>query len=147
MGRDTMGECWSGSLQVEEWVHVSETEYYCPVSNQWTTLTLSPFSCCQFSIAAQGSMLCLAGGGSLRLIQKEDSVFLYDTEGQVWRKASPLPKALVDHASCMIRLSQVIAAGEMGRGPKCSPMGRRKASALSSFITKKHESHPASEKE
>ncbi|NXH65844.1 KLH13 protein, partial [Hydrobates tethys] len=110
----------------EEWIHVNESEYYCPVSNQWTTLTLSPFNCCQFSITAHESTLYLAGGGSLQHMRKEDSVFLYDTEGQVWKKASPLPKALVDHASCMIKLSQLNAAGETGRGTKCSPMGRRK---------------------
>lgn len=78
-------------------------------------------------------------------MQKEDSVFLYDTEGQVRKKASPLPKALVDHASCMIKLTQVNAPGETGRGTKCSPVGRRK-STLSLFITKKQESHSASEK-
>nr|XP_009910879.1 PREDICTED: kelch-like protein 13 [Haliaeetus albicilla] len=131
---------------VEEWIHVNETEYYCPVSNQWTTLALSPFNCCQFSITAHDTMLYLAGGGSLQHMQKEDSVFLYDTEGQVWKKASPLPKALVDHASCMLKLSQVNAAGEMGRGTKCFPAGRRKKSTLSLFITKKQESHSASEK-
>ncbi|NXF29972.1 KLHL9 protein, partial [Nyctibius bracteatus] len=96
----------------EEWIHVNETEYYCPTRNQWTTLTLSPFNCCQFSITAHESTLYLAGGALLQHMQKEDSVFLYDTEGQVWKKASPLPKALVDHASCMIKLSQVNAAGE-----------------------------------
>ncbi|KAM9271092.1 kelch-like protein 13 [Morus bassanus] len=128
----------------DEWIHVNEMEYYCPVSNQWTTLTLSPFSCCQFSITAHESTLYLAGGGSLQHMQKEDSVFLYDTEGQVWKKASPLPKALVDHASCMIKLSQVNAAGEMGRGTKCSPASRRKKSTPSLFITKKQEYHSAS---
>ncbi|NXJ95661.1 KLH13 protein, partial [Corythaixoides concolor] len=110
----------------EEWIHVSETEYYCPVSNQWTTLTLSPFNCCQFSITAHESTLCLAGGASLQRMQKDDSVFLYDTEGQVWKKASSLPKALVDHASCMIKLSQVNEAGEIRKGTKCSPVARRK---------------------
>ncbi|NXX62170.1 KLH13 protein, partial [Scopus umbretta] len=110
----------------EEWIHVNETEYYCPASNQWTTLTLSLFNCCQFSITAHESMLCLAGGGSLQHMQKEDSVFLYDTERQVWKKASPLPKALVDHASCMIKLPQVNAAGETRRDTKRSPTGRRK---------------------
>ncbi|NXS93169.1 KLH13 protein, partial [Jacana jacana] len=110
---------------VEEWIHVNETEYYCPVSNQWTMLTPSPFSCCQFSITAHNSTLYLAGGGSLQHMQKEDSVFLYDTEREAWKKASPLPTALVDHASCMIKLSQVNVPGEMGRGVKCSPAGRR----------------------
>ncbi|NWS59844.1 KLH13 protein, partial [Chunga burmeisteri] len=110
----------------EEWIHVNETEYYCPVSNQWTTLTSSSFSCCQFSITAHDTMLYLSGGGLLQDMQKEDSVFLYDTERWVWKKASPLPKALVDHASCMINLSQVNAAGETERGTKCSLAGRRK---------------------
>ncbi|NXO60934.1 KLH13 protein, partial [Aramus guarauna] len=110
----------------EEWIHVNEMEYYCPGSNQWTTLTLPPFNSCQFSITAHESTLYLAGGGSLQHMQKGDSVFLYDTERQVWKKASPLPKALVDHASCMIKLSQGHAAGEKGRGTKCSPTGRRK---------------------
>lgn len=141
-----MGECWSGSLQAEEWIHVSETECYCPGSNQWTTLTLSPFSCCQFSVTAHHTTLYLTGGASLQHMQKEDSVFLYDTEGRAWKKASPLPKALVDHASCMIKLSQVNVAGETRRGIKCSPTGRRKKSTLSLFITKKQESHFASEK-
>ncbi|XP_040463592.1 LOW QUALITY PROTEIN: kelch-like protein 9 [Falco naumanni] len=131
---------------VEEWIHVNETEYYCPVSNQWTTLTLPPFSCCQFSITAHDTTLYLAGGGSLQHMRKEDSVFLYDTEKQVWKKASRLPKALVDHASCMIKLSPVDAAGEMGRGTKCSPVGRRKKSTLSLFIAKKQESRSTSEK-
>ncbi|NWW89101.1 KLH13 protein, partial [Rhynochetos jubatus] len=105
----------------EEWIHVNETEYYCPVSNQWTTLTLSPFNSCQFSITAHESTLYLAGGGLLQHMQKEDNVFLYDTEGRLWKKASPLPKPLVDHASCMIKLSQVNATGEMVRGIECSP--------------------------
>ncbi|NXS63027.1 KLHL9 protein, partial [Brachypteracias leptosomus] len=110
----------------EEWVHVSEMEFYCPASNQWTTLTLSPFSCCQFSITAQGTTLCLAGGGSLQHRQKHDSVFLYDTERQEWKEASPLPRALVDHASGVIKLAQVNTAGEMGRGTKGSPVGTKK---------------------
>ncbi|NXU48894.1 KLH13 protein, partial [Turnix velox] len=110
----------------EEWIHVKETECYCPVSNQWTTLTLSPFSRCQFSITACNTTLYLAGGGSLQGMQKEDSVFLYNTEVQAWKKASALPKALVDHASCMIKLPQVNVAGETGTGIKCSPVGREK---------------------
>nr|XP_025961994.1 kelch-like protein 13 [Dromaius novaehollandiae] len=131
---------------VEEWIHVNETEYYCPVSDQWTTLTISPFNCCQFSITAYESTLYLVGGGSLKHMQKEDNVFLYDTVGRVWKKASSLPKALVDHASCMIKLPQVKEADEEGRNMKCSPTGRRRKSTLSLFITNKQESHPASEK-
>ncbi|XP_021145370.2 kelch-like protein 9 [Columba livia] len=132
---------------VEEWIQVNETEYYCPGSNQWTTLTLSPFSCCQFSVAALGPVLYLTGGASLQHMQKADSVFLYDTERRVWQKASPLPKALVDHASCVIKLSHGNVAAETGRGTKCSPEGRTKESALSLFSTKEQESHSASEKQ
>ncbi|NWH75051.1 KLHL9 protein, partial [Piaya cayana] len=110
---------------VDKWVPVSEMECYFPASNQWTTLTSTPFSRCQFSIAAHGSTLYLTGGASLQRMQKEDSVFLYNTVGWVWKKVNPLPKALVDHASCMIKLSQVNAAGEKGRGTKCSPLGSR----------------------
>ncbi|NWR79125.1 KLHL9 protein, partial [Centropus unirufus] len=109
-----------------KWVPVSEMECYFPASNQWTTLTSTPLSCCQFSIAVHGSTLYLAGGASLQHMQKEDSVFLYDAVGWVWKKASPLPNALVDHASCMIKLARVNVAGEMGRGKKCSPLGSRK---------------------
>lgn len=140
-----MDQCWSGSLQVEEWIHVDATEYYCPVNDQWTTLTLSPFSGCQFSITACESMLYLTGGGSLHDMQKEDSVFMYDIEGQVWKKAGSLPKALVDHASCMIKLSQVNATGEPGRGTKCSLTSRREKCTPSLFITKKKKSHSSSE--
>lgn len=143
---DTLRECWYGSLQVEEWIHVNEMEYYCPGSNQWTTLKLPPFNCCQFSIAAHDATLYLAGGGALQHMQKEDSVFLYNTVGCVWKKASPLPKALVDHASCMIKLPQVNAAGGTGRGTKCFPACRRKKSVFSLFITKEPEFHSASEK-
>ncbi|NXU81387.1 KLHL9 protein, partial [Oreotrochilus melanogaster] len=104
---------------VKDWIPVNEMECYCPVSNQWTTLTLSPpFNCCQFSITAHEATLYLAGGGALQNMQKEDSVFLYDTERRVWKKGSPLPKALVDHTSCMIKLPQMNAAGEMRRGTK-----------------------------
>ncbi|KAM8995801.1 kelch-like protein 9 [Ara ararauna] len=131
---------------VEEWTHVNEMEYYCPGSNQWTTLKLPPFNCCQFSIAAHDTTLYLAGGGALQHMQKEDSVFLYDTEGGVWKKASPLPKALVDHASCMIKLSQVNAAGGTGTSTKCFPAGRRKKSVFSLFITKEPEFHSGSQK-
>ncbi|NWY04384.1 KLHL9 protein, partial [Nothoprocta ornata] len=111
---------------VEEWIHVNEMEYYCPVSDQWTTLLMSPFNCCQFSITAHESTLYLVGGGSLQRMQKEDSVFLYNTVGQVWKKASSLPKALVDHASCMIKLPRGNEADKDSRSTKSSPTGRRR---------------------
>ncbi|XP_042735262.1 kelch-like protein 9 [Lagopus leucura] len=124
---------------VEQWIHVSETECYCPVSDQWTTLTLSPFSRCQFSITAHGSMLYLTGGGLLQHMQKDNSIFLYDTKGQVWKKASSLPRALVDHASCMIKLPQANAAGELGRGSECCLTSGREKPSLSLSAAKRQE--------
>ncbi|XP_008947819.1 PREDICTED: kelch-like protein 36, partial [Merops nubicus] len=132
--------------RVREWIQVEEMEYYCPRSNQWTTLTPAPFSCCQFSLTAHGTTLYLAGGGSLQHMQKEDTVFLYDTERQVWKKGSPLPTALVDHASCMIRLSQANAGGEMGRGTEDPSTGSWETSPLSLFTTRQQESHSVPEK-
>lgn len=130
---------------MEEWVQVEQTERYCPVSKQWTTLMLSQLGCCQFSIAAQGSTLYLAGGGSLQRLREEDSIFLYNTEGQQWTKGIPLPTALVDHASCVIKLSQVSTAGKVGRDTKDSLAGRRKKPTLVCLITKRQEPHSASE--
>lgn len=124
---------------MEQWIHVSETECYCPVSDQWTTLTLSPFSRCQFSIAAHGSVLYLTGGGLLQHMQKDDSVFLYDTKGQVWKKASSLPRGLVDHTSCMIKLPQANAAGEMGRGTEFCLTSKREKPSLSLLAAKRQE--------
>ncbi|NXP75794.1 KLHL9 protein, partial [Ramphastos sulfuratus] len=109
-----------------QWVEVEQTECYCPVSNQWSRLRLSPPGCCQLSIAAQGSTIYLAGGGSLRRGQKEDRVLLYNTEGQLWTKGTPLPTALVDHSACMIRLSQVSTGGKVGRDTEESPASSRK---------------------
>ncbi|XP_041094440.1 kelch-like protein 9 [Polyodon spathula] len=57
---------------LDDWVHVNETEYYCPESDQWTTLKVSPFDCSQFSLIAHGSKLYIAGGGSLREMNKKE---------------------------------------------------------------------------
>lgn len=132
-----MDHRWSGSLQVEQWIHVSETECYCPVSDQWTTLTLSPFSRCQFSVTAHRSTLYLTGGGLLQHMRKEDSVYLYDTEGQVWKRAGPLPRALVDHASCMVKLPQANTAGEPRRGTEHRLTSRRQKATLSLLAAKR----------
>eukprot|EP00076_Gallus_gallus_P010837 XP_004945797.1 kelch-like protein 9 [Gallus gallus] len=122
---------------VEQWIHVSETECYCPVSDQWTTLTLSPFSRCQFSVTAHRSTLYLTGGGLLQHMRKEDSVYLYDTEGQVWKRAGPLPRALVDHASCMVKLPQANTAGEPRRGTEHRLTSRRQKATLSLLAAKR----------
>lgn len=141
-----MAERCSASLQAEEWIHVNETECFCPASNQWTTLLSAPFSCCQFSIAAHEATLYLAGGGSLQHRQKDDSVFLYDTEGRRWQKGSALPRALADHASCIIKLPPVKAGGEAGGGTKGSPVGRSEQSTLGSVIAREQEPSSASER-
>lgn len=133
-------------MQAEEWIHVNETELFCPASNQWTTLLPPPFSCCQFSIAAHGTTLYLAGGSSLQHRQKDNSVFLYDTEGRRWQKGSPLPRALADHASCIIKLPPVKAGGEAGGGTKGSPVRGREQSTLGSVIAREQEPNSASEK-
>ncbi|XP_038230200.1 kelch-like protein 13 isoform X1 [Dermochelys coriacea] len=128
----------------EEWIQVNETEHYCPMTDQWTTLTLSPFDCCQFSIAELHSGLYITGGGSLRRMSKEDGVFIYDPDRRIWKKAGSLPNALVDHASCMIKLSCEMVADQQERGVKCLPDGNsRKRSTLSLFITNKQEPHSA----
>ncbi|KAG8447443.1 hypothetical protein GDO86_014795 [Hymenochirus boettgeri] len=88
----------------KEWTHVNETEVYCPSTDHWTTLTLSPFDCCQFGISGYGSKLYITGGGSLRRMNKEDGVFIYNPEAKMWEKAGSLPRPLVDHASCVIRI-------------------------------------------
>uniref|UniRef100_A0A674IJA7 BTB domain-containing protein n=1 Tax=Terrapene triunguis TaxID=2587831 RepID=A0A674IJA7_9SAUR len=132
------GQCLDGRLTRE--IH----KHYCPMTDQWTTLTLSPFGCCQFSIAVLHSRLYITGGGSLRRMSKEDGVFIYDPDGRIWKKAGSLPHALVDHASCMIKLSCEMTADQQERGVKCSPGGNsRKRSTLSLFITTKQEPHSA----
>lgn len=134
-----VSQCWSDSLQAEEWIHVNETECYCPGTDQWTTLTLSRFDCCQFSITVHQSRLYITGGGSLRHMSKEDGIFVYEPEGRIWKKAGSLPNPLVDHASCMITLSHETIANQQERGEECSPSCRRKKSTLNLFITNKQE--------
>jgi len=68
-------------------------------------------------------------------MRKEDSVYLYDTEGQVWKRAGPLPRALVDHASCMVKLPQANAAGEPRRGHRAPP-DQQKAESNSELVSR-----------
>ncbi|XP_053328484.1 kelch-like protein 9 [Spea bombifrons] len=120
-----------------EWIHVNETEFYSPVTDQWGTLKTSSFDCCQFSVVAHRSKLYLTGGGSLRCMNKEDSVFIYDPEAETWRKAGCLPRPLVDHASCTIKLPHHMVK-KLAEKEDDNPAGpNRKKSTLKLFITSK----------
>ncbi|XP_078498169.1 kelch-like protein 9 [Lissotriton helveticus] len=99
----------------EDWIHVSEAEYYCPTSDQWTILKSSPFDCSQFSICATQSKILITGGGSLRQMKKEESVFVYDPEARAWTRAGSLPEPLVDHASCSLKLSHLVFSKLQGK--------------------------------
>ncbi|NXG48445.1 KLHL9 protein, partial [Psilopogon haemacephalus] len=101
---------------VGQWVEVEHMECYCPASNQWSTLRPRALGCCQLGMAAQGCTLYLPGGCSLRRRRKQDRVLLYHTERQLWAEGTPLPTALVDHGSCVIKLSGASVAGEVCRG-------------------------------
>ncbi|XP_075435179.1 kelch-like protein 9 [Ascaphus truei] len=123
----------------KEWIHVNETEYYCPATDQWSTLKLSPFDCCQFSIVAHQSKLYITGGGSLRRMNKEDGVFIHDPDAKTWKKAGSLPQPLVDHASCTIKLSCLMLNKLHGKEEKTSSGSSKKKSTLNLFITGKQE--------
>uniref|UniRef100_A0A8C4T7I0 BTB domain-containing protein n=1 Tax=Erpetoichthys calabaricus TaxID=27687 RepID=A0A8C4T7I0_ERPCA len=92
------------SVSQSTWVHVNETECYCPLADQWTTLTVSPFECCQFSVGTCGTRLFLVGGASLRHRLKKNDVFIYDSLEKKWQKAASLPLPLIDHAACVVKL-------------------------------------------
>ncbi|XP_075690241.1 kelch-like protein 9 [Rhinoderma darwinii] len=121
----------------KEWIHVNETEYYCPATDQWSALKLSPFDCCQFSINTRHSKLFITGGGSLRRMNKEDGVFIYDPESKAWKKTGSLPQPLVDHASCTIKLPHGMIEEQEKEESTSTP--NKKRSTLNLFITAKHD--------
>ncbi|KAM3911734.1 kelch-like protein 9 [Leptodactylus fuscus] len=122
----------------KEWIHVNETEVYCPATDQWSALKLSPFDCCQFSVSTLKSKLFITGGGSLRRMNKEDGVFMYDPESKAWKKMGSLPRPLVDHASCTIRLSHGMME-EKQKEDESPTVPNKKRSTLNLFITGKHQ--------
>uniref|UniRef100_A0A8C4T9J1 BTB domain-containing protein n=1 Tax=Erpetoichthys calabaricus TaxID=27687 RepID=A0A8C4T9J1_ERPCA len=115
------------ALQLQEWVHVNETECYCPLADQWTTLTVSPFECCQFSVGTCGTRLFLVGGASLRHRLKKNDVFIYDSLEKKWQKAASLPLPLIDHAACVVKLDSRLLRdsmlGEKGVSVVMTPVG------------------------
>lgn len=121
---------------LDDWVHVNETEYYCPESDQWTTLKVSPFDCSQFSLLAHGSKLYITGGGSLREMNKKEGVFIYDCEGKRWERAASLPVPLVDHTACLLKLSagivQKLKSEERASSPSSSSCTKK--STLNLFV-------------
>nr|XP_033816745.1 kelch-like protein 9 [Geotrypetes seraphini] len=139
-GMATIGEkifCIGGRTfnSTEGWSHVNETEYYCPASDQWSTLKISPFECCQFSIVAQQSKLYITGGGSLRSMNKENGVFTYDHASNMWKKAGSLPKPLVDHATCTLKLSHQLQMTLPNKSAVRLSAPIMKKSTLNLFIT------------
>ncbi|CAH2316852.1 kelch 13 [Pelobates cultripes] len=121
----------------KKWIHVNETEYYSPAADQWSSLKLSPFNCCQFSILTHQSKLYITGGGSLKSMNKEDGVFVYDPEAKTWSKAGSLPRPLVDHASCAIKLPQQMMEKLLEKEELSPTSSNKKKSTLTLFITGK----------
>ncbi|XP_048414532.1 kelch-like protein 13 isoform X1 [Stegostoma tigrinum] len=119
----------------DEWLHVNETEYYSPVADQWTTLKVSTFDCCQFSTSVHNSKLYITGGGSLRQMTKTDSVFIYDPEAKRWVRAGALPLPLMDHAACMIILSGEVLHKLKTEEYAHPLLGTKKSSTLNLFVT------------
>ncbi|KAJ6651950.1 hypothetical protein lerEdw1_015892 [Lerista edwardsae] len=126
----------------EDWVPVTETERYCPASDQWTLLSPLPLGLCQFGLATHQARLHLTGGGSLRRRRKEDGVWTCDPSGTGWERAGALPTVLVDHACCVVRWQRQ-ASREQPQKTAESPAARRKKSTVTLFLTNNHVPQPA----
>ncbi|KAL8174207.1 UNVERIFIED_CONTAM: hypothetical protein K2H54_040329 [Gekko kuhli] len=120
----------------EDWIPVNEAESYCPLTDQWTLLNLSPFDHCQFGLAVHQSQLYITGGGSLRNRNKDDGVFVCSPGRKVWEKAGSLPQALVDHACCFVRLPRRPAGKQQQKAVEHAATSKKK-STLSLFLTNK----------
>ncbi|KAL7980811.1 hypothetical protein Chor_001965 [Crotalus horridus] len=88
----------------QQWVPVSEAEYYCPVTDRWARLRLPAVDLCHFSLTTSQLQLYVTGGGSLRRRSKEDSVWACHPSRGTWVKLGCLPRALADHACCFVHL-------------------------------------------
>ncbi|XP_008122265.2 kelch-like protein 9 [Anolis carolinensis] len=123
-----------------EWVPVTKTESYCPVSDQWTLLDLPALDLCQFGLAAHQQQLYITGGGSLCHRSKEEGVYICDTNQKAFGKVGSLPVALADHGSCFVHLPMRKQMGE--EEPLVS--GRKKSS-LNLRMTNTHSPSCSSE--
>ncbi|XP_058015180.1 kelch-like protein 9 [Ahaetulla prasina] len=94
----------------QEWVPVSEAEYYCPITDQWARLHLSAIDLCHFSLATSQLQLYVTGGGSLRRRSKEDGIWVCHPSRGTWVKVGCLPQTLADHTCCFIHLPPRIAS-------------------------------------
>lgn len=121
---------------------MTETECYCPATDQWTLLRPLPSDLCQFGLAAHQARLYLTGGGSLRRRRKEDGVLTCDPDGKGWEEAGPLPKALVDHACCVVRLPRR-SSRERPQKTAESPAASRRKASVTLFLANNHVSQPA----
>uniref|UniRef100_UPI00398F1F12 kelch-like protein 9 n=1 Tax=Pristiophorus japonicus TaxID=55135 RepID=UPI00398F1F12 len=118
-----------------EWLHVNETEYYVPAADQWMTLKVSPFDCCQFSTSVHNSKLYITGGGSLRQMAKMESVFIYDPEARRWERSGALPLPVMDHAACTVKLSGEVLNKLKSEESVHPILGTKKSSTLNLFVT------------
>ncbi|XP_063172412.1 kelch-like protein 9 [Candoia aspera] len=96
----------------QEWVPVSEVEYYCPVTDRWARLQLhlSAIDLCHFSLTASQIQLYVTGGGSLRQRSKEVGIWVCHPGRRTWEKVGCLPRALADHACCFVHLPARMAS-------------------------------------
>ncbi|KAM6431313.1 kelch-like protein 9 [Liasis olivaceus] len=108
----------------QEWVPVSEAEYYCPATDRWARLRLSAVDLCHFSLTAIRLQLYVTGGGTLRRRSKEDGVWVCHPSRRTWEKVGCLPRALADHACCFVHVPHWIASPRepQREGPSDDPL-------------------------
>lgn len=125
-----------------EWVPVTETESYCPATDQWTLLSPPPFHLCQFGLAVDQARLYVTGGGSLRHRKKEGGIFVCDSSVEGWEKAGSLPTVLVDHASCFVPLPRWASRQRPLKTVAESPATKGRKPTIALFLTNNQVSQP-----
>ncbi|XP_025021731.1 kelch-like protein 9 [Python bivittatus] len=128
-GMATVGDrifCLGGRAltNAQEWVPVSEAEYYCPATDRWARLHLSAIDLCHFSLTTTQLQLYVTGGGTLRRRSKEDGVWVCHPSRRTWEKVGCLPRALADHACCFVHVPRWIASPRepQREGPSDDPL-------------------------